>query len=73
MFFVAPAAQGQGVGSKLCQHAIRYQCATKVNVNEQNPMAIEFYQKMGFSVVGRSELDQQGKPYPILHMATEML
>lgn len=68
MLFVAPGAQGQGVGSALCQYAVAYQGVTKVDVNEQNPRAREFYEKMGFNVVGRSELDGQGKPYPILHM-----
>ncbi|MGY0625916.1 MAG: GNAT family N-acetyltransferase, partial [Paraglaciecola chathamensis] len=43
--------------------------ATKVDVNEQNPKALGFYQRIGFKVVGRSELDGQGKPYPLLHLA----
>ncbi|GFN45347.1 putative N-acetyltransferase YjaB [Candidatus Regiella insecticola] len=51
MLFVAPAAQGQGIGSALCQYAIEYQEATKVDVNEQNPRAREFYEKIGFNVV----------------------
>ena len=68
MLFVAPSAQGQGVGSVLLQYAIEHQGITEVDVNEQNPRAKEFYNKMGFHVVARSELDGQGKPYPILHM-----
>ena len=40
----------------------------KVDVNEQNPRAREFYEKIGFNIVNRSELDGQEKPYPILHM-----
>lgn len=68
MLFVVPSAQGQGVGSALCQHAIEHQHVTKVDVNEQNIRAVVFYKKMGFSVFARSELDDQGRPYPILHM-----
>jgi len=29
---------------------------------------VGFYLRMGFEVVGRSELDDFGKPYPLLHM-----
>jgi len=68
MLFISPDAQGHGIGSALCQYAIEYLGATKVDVNEQNPRAREFYEKMGFSFVNRSELDGQGKPYPILHL-----
>ncbi len=68
MLFIHPSCQGQGIGSALCQHAIKYQNASKVDVNEQNPKAKTFYEKMGFIVFDRSELDGQGKPFPILHM-----
>ncbi len=68
MLFVAPSAQGQGVGTALCHYAIKYHAALKVTVNEQNPRAILFYEKMGFTIVGRSELDGEGKRYPILYM-----
>ena len=68
MLFVSPNAQGQGIGSMLCQHAIEHHSATKVDVNEQNHRAIIFYEKIGFEIIGRSELDGQGNPYPILHM-----
>ena len=37
-------------------------------VNEQNPQARGFYEHMGFAVRERSELDEQGNPYPILFM-----
>jgi putative acetyltransferase len=68
MLFVLPAAQGKGVGSALCQWAIEYQKATQVDVFEQYPPARKFYQRFGFMVVSRSEFDEEGKPYPILHM-----
>lgn len=34
-------------------------------VNEQNPQTRGFYEHMGFAVRERSELDEQGNPYPI--------
>jgi putative acetyltransferase len=39
-----------------------------VDVNEQNPEAARFYEACGFAVVGRSELDDGGRPFPLLHM-----
>ncbi|RUR39180.1 acetyltransferase [Vreelandella populi] len=69
MLFIAPHARSQGVGALLVSHAIKTQAATKVDVNEQNEQAVGFYQHIGFSVIGRSPLDGQGKPYPLLHMA----
>ncbi|OCQ45033.1 GCN5 family acetyltransferase [Aeromonas veronii] len=69
MLFVAPEARGSGVGRLLVAHAIAQGGATQVDVNEQNVQAVGFYLKMGFTVTGRSPLDDQGKPYPLLHMA----
>jgi putative acetyltransferase len=37
-------------------------------VNEQNPQAVGFYEHIGFLITGRSTLDGQGKPFPLLHM-----
>ncbi len=69
MLFVANAARGQGVGTLLLKHAIEHLGADKVDVNEQNPGAVGFYQHMGFKLVSRSPLDDMGKPFPILHLA----
>lgn len=68
MLFISPAARGKGIGSLLATHAIKTQRAAKVDVNEQNEQALGFYQHIGFSITGRSPLDGQGKPYPLLHM-----
>ncbi|MDR7121974.1 acetyltransferase [Rheinheimera soli] len=69
MLFIAPDARGKGIGAMLSAHAIKEQGASKVDVNEQNEQALGFYQHIGFKVIGRSPLDGQGKPYPLLHMA----
>ncbi|BFO54045.1 MULTISPECIES: GNAT family N-acetyltransferase [Comamonadaceae] len=64
MLFVAPAARGSGVGTALMARTD----APEVDVNEQNTQALDFYQRRGFHVVGRSPLDGQGRPYPLLHL-----
>lgn len=37
-------------------------------MNEQNPLALGFYEQAGFRVAGRSERDEAGRPFPILHL-----
>lgn len=37
-------------------------------MNEQNPQASGFYRHYGFVITGRSPLDGQGNPFPLLHM-----
>ena len=69
MLFVDPACHGQGVGTRLMRHAIDELGATRVDVNEQNPQAVGFYQHLGFLVTGRSRLDGGGRPFPILHLS----
>lgn len=40
----------------------------RVDVNEQNPKALRFYERCGFTVYQRDEIDGQGNPFPILRM-----
>lgn len=68
MLFVDPDCHGTGVGKCLCQYAIEVMKITRVDVNEQNPQAMGFYEHMGFSMVSRSPVDGQGKPFPLLHL-----
>lgn len=68
MLFLHPAARGQGAGRRLLNYAIAEFAATTVDVNEQNQQAVDFYLRMGCEVVGRSERDGMGKPYPLLHL-----
>ena len=66
--FIHPGWRGQGIGRRLMEHAISALGAIQVDVNEQNEQAVVFYRQMGFEVEGRSEVDDFGKPYPLLHM-----
>ena len=68
MLFVDDASRGKGVGSLLLRYAIDHFAANEVDVNEQNPQGVGFYQHRGFVQVGRSALDGQGNPFPLLHM-----
>lgn len=68
MLFVDNDYRGTGIGKKLIAYATANLHVTKVDVNEQNTQAVGFYKYMGFKIVRRSELDEEGKEYPILHM-----
>lgn len=68
MLFVTPSERGQGLGRRLLAYGVEQFGVDALDVNEQNPQARGFYEHLGFEVAGRSELDGQGNPYPILHM-----
>jgi putative acetyltransferase len=66
--FLAPEFQRRGAGQRLVLHAHALYGELTVDVNEQNVAARCFYEACGFVVEARSELDDQGRPYPLLHM-----
>jgi putative acetyltransferase len=63
--FVDAAWRGQGVGRALMAFALE-RGADWVQVNEQNPQAVGFYEAMGFAQAGRSPVDSAGRPFPLL-------
>ena len=68
MLFIDNNYRGIGIGKKLITYAIDNLQVTKVDVNEQNIQAVGFYKHIGFNIYKRSDLDGEGKAYPILHM-----
>ncbi|WP_414445285.1 acetyltransferase [Burkholderia sp. 22PA0106] len=66
--FVDPAYRGMGMGAALVRHGLSLHPDMTTDVNEQNIQALGFYEKMGFTRTGRSPLDGQGRPYPIIHL-----
>ncbi|MCV2502906.1 MAG: GNAT family N-acetyltransferase [Neisseriaceae bacterium] len=68
MLFIDFDARGLGVGKTLLNFATDELKMNQLDVNEQNTQALKFYQDMGFEIKGRSELDGEGDPYPLLHL-----
>jgi putative acetyltransferase len=68
MLFLDAEQIGKGYGKTLMNHAVQKLGAVKVDVNEQNEAAVNFYQKLGFEAFERTTHDDQGKPYPLLRL-----
>ena len=66
--FVDPEHRGAGVGRALVKHGLSLCPALSTDVNEQNVQAVGFYERMGFQRTGRSATDDQGRPYPLIHL-----
>ena len=68
MLFLHPDYFRKGLGKALVQRAFDELEVEFVDVNEQNPDATKFYERMGFNVFNRHECDSEGNPFPILEM-----
>lgn len=68
MLFLHPDHFRKGLGRMLVQQAFEKLGVEYVDVNEQNPDAKFFYERMGFEVFKRNELDSEGRAFPILEM-----
>ena len=68
MLFISPEERGKGMGKKLIDYGILNYGINEVTVNEQNPQAVGFYNHIGFEIYKRTDLDEQGNPYPLLYM-----
>lgn len=71
MLFITSNCRGKGIGKKMFLYGIENYGVNDLAVNEDNPQAKGFYEHMGFKVYQRNELDDQGKPYPVLYMRLE--
>lgn len=68
MLFLDPEARGQGLGRELLSYGIENLGVEELTVNEQNPQAVGFYEHLGFRTYRRTDLDEEGRPYPLLYM-----
>lgn len=66
--FIDPDHFGKGIGKAFIDHMKTSYQRVRLEVNEQNPKAVGFYEACGFSVDRRDPLDDHGRPFPILHM-----
>lgn len=66
--FVDSACHGRGVGRALVDHALARHPGLTTDVNAQNAGAAAFYRRMGFVETGRSPTDEDGRPYPLIHL-----
>ncbi|MCQ8231480.1 acetyltransferase [Pectobacterium carotovorum] len=66
--FIDPDYHGKGIGKALVKAALSQYPRLTTDVNEQNTQAVGFYERIGFERVGRSEVDSQGRPYPLIHL-----
>jgi len=67
--FLDPVAHRRGGGRRLVAHVQTLRGgALTVDVNEQNDSARAFYESLGFEIIGRSDLDDAGRPFPLLHL-----
>ena len=71
MLFIKNSERGKGLGKQLLNYGIENYNVNRLAVNEQNPKAKGFYEYMGFKTYKRTEIDEQGNPYPILYMKLE--
>ena len=68
MLFVTDSRRGTGIGRTLLIFGIENLGVRQLTVNEQNPQARDFYEHMGFEIFDRTDIDEQGNPYPLLYM-----
>lgn len=71
MLFIKNNERGKGLGKQLLNYGIENYNVNELAVNEQNLNSKGFYEYMGFKTYKRTELDEQGNPYPILYMRLE--
>ena len=68
MLFLSPDYFQQGIGYKMISTAIQDYQIKYVDVNKQNPKALKFYLRQGFTIFKRSPVDSDNRPFPILHL-----
>ncbi len=73
MLFIAPEFIGKGLGKHFLNFALNKLHIYLIDVNEENPAALGFYQHMGYKIISRDDVDGNGRPHPILHLEYQPL
>lgn len=68
MLFVSTEERNKKIGSTLIKFVTSNYHVNEVTVNEQNIMAVGFYEHIGFKTYKRSDTDEEGNPFPLLYM-----
>jgi ribosomal protein S18 acetylase RimI-like enzyme len=66
--FVDPEAHRSGIGRALVQHAAARKGALTVDVYAANEAALAFYARLGFTLTGRRDIDDEGRHLPLLQL-----
>lgn len=69
--YLSPAAQGQGIGTKLLNMAQQQSASLQLWVFERNERAIRFYLQRGFRIIRRTDGEGNEEKEPDLLMAWE--
>lgn len=72
MLFIHNDYRNKGLGTKLVEFSFEKENVDEVDVNEQNSSGLAFYKKVGFIQYDRTEFDESGRPYPIIHMKRKL-
>ena len=68
MLFLSQKEREKGLGKQLLLYGIQNYGIEELTVNEQNTQAVGFYEHMGFETYKRTDMDEEGNPYPLLYM-----
>jgi ribosomal protein S18 acetylase RimI-like enzyme len=66
--FVAPEGQGRGIGRALVGHAAARQGSLELEVYARNEGALRFYQRLGFTEIGRRPRDDNDLPLELIRL-----
>ena len=68
MLFLSQKEREKGLGKQLLLYGIQNYGIEELTVNEQNTQAVGFSEHMGFETYKRTDMDEEGNPYPLLYM-----
>ena len=68
LLYVAPGAQGRGIGPRLLAHLADGDGPRSVEVYADNSVGLGFYLSQGFRETRRNPTDAAGRAFPIVHL-----